>query len=198
MVNRLGTVRPEGMIYALLGDVRPIKGYDFEPGNVQLRSDKRPRPLVLRVHEGDCLEIAFQNLLSKDTQPWAPGVTSLQAVTRNASVHVAGMQLVKGITDDGTYVGANPKVKENFSGVVPPGGSAIYTLYAAAQGSYLMYSTPGDFNDFNSPPPAPNEQLTLGLFGAVNVEPPGSEWYRSQTSHEDFLRAAKKFLTIRA
>jgi len=192
MVNRLGTVRPEGMIYALLGDVRPIKGYDLEPGNVQLRADKRPRPLVLRVHEGDCLEITFQNFLSKDAQPWAPGVTSLQAVTRNASVHVAGMQLVKGITDDGTYVGANPKVKENFSGVVPPGGSATYTLYAAAQGSYLMYSTPGDFNGFNSPPPAPNEQLTLGLFGTVNVEPPGSEWYRSQTSHDDFLRAAKK------
>ena len=109
MVNRLGTVRPEGMIYALLRDVRPIKGYDLEPGNVQLRADKRPRPLVLRVHEGDCLEIAFQNFLSKDAQPWAPGVTSLQAVTRNASIHVAGMQLVKGITDDGIYVGANPR-----------------------------------------------------------------------------------------
>jgi hypothetical protein len=128
MVNRLGTVRPEGMIYALLGDIRPIKGYDLEPGNVQLRAGKRPRPLVLRVHEGDCLEIAFQNFLSKDPQPVAPGVTSLQDVTRNASVHVAGMQLVKGITDDGTYVGANPKVKENFSGVVPPGGSATYAI----------------------------------------------------------------------
>ena len=102
------------------------------------------------------------------------------------------MQLVNGIIDDGTYVGANPMVKENFSGVVPPGKEATYTLYAAAQGSYLMYSTPGDFNGFNSPPPGPNEQLTLGLFGAVNVEPPGTEWYRSQTSHEDFLRAATK------
>jgi hypothetical protein len=192
MINRLGTVRPEGMIYALIGDVLPITGTVLAPGNAKLRGDKRPRPLILRVHEGDCLEIEFHNFLSKDSLPVASGVTSLQAVTRNASIHVAGMQLVKGITDDGTYIGANPKVKANFSGVVPVGGAATYTLYAAAQGSYLMYSTPGDFNGFNNTPPGPNEQLTLGLFGAVNVEPRGTEWYRSQTSHTDFLRAAKQ------
>ena len=193
MINRLGTVRPEGMIFALRADVVPMTGTELKPGNVQLRSEKRPRPLVLRVHEGDCLEIAFQNLLNKDTQPVTAGVTSLQAVTRNASVHIAGMQVVNSITDDGTFVGANSSVNGNFSGVVPPGGKATYTLYASARGSYLMYSTPGDFNGFNNPPSiGPNEQLTLGLFGAVNVEPPGTEWYRSQTSHEDFLRAATK------
>jgi hypothetical protein len=192
VINRLGTVRPEGMIYALRGDVVPIKGTELGPGNAQLKPGKRPRPLVLRVHEGECLQISFENLLSTEPQPVLPNITSLQAVTRNASIHVAGMQAVSSITDDGTYVGANPMMGKNFSGVAPPGGTATYTLYAAAQGSYLMYSTPGDFNAFNNPPPQPNEQLTLGLFGAVNVEPRGTEWYRSQTSHEDFLRAAKK------
>lgn len=200
-INRLGTVRPEGMIYALLGDVVPSSGKTLSPGNVQLKSGKRPRPLVLRVHEGECLQITFTNYLSPVSLPVSsanpPTVVGIQSATRTASVHVAGMQLVNDIADDGTYVGANPiragapGKPANFSGVVPPGGTAVYTLYAAARGSYLMYSTPGDFDGFdNTSAQGPNAQLTLGLFGAVNVEPPGSEWYRSQTSHDDFLLAA--------
>lgn len=33
-------------------------------GHVKLRSDKRPRPLVLRANEGDCLRVTFTNLLA--------------------------------------------------------------------------------------------------------------------------------------
>lgn len=32
-------------------------------------------------------------------------------------------------------------------------------------------------------------QLGLGLFGAINVQPRGAKWYRSQVTHED-LKAA--------
>jgi len=199
-INRLGTVRPEGMMYALLSDVVPADGGTISAGNVQLKPGKRPRPLVLRVHEGECLQITFQNLLSPSILPVAPkGANNLplflatESTTRNASVHVAGMQLVNSIADDGTYVGANPVVNGNFSGVVKPGGKAVYTLYAAARGSYLMYSAPADFNGFDNPTTTgPNAQLTLGLFGAVNVEPPKTEWYRSQATHEEFLLTAKK------
>ena len=45
MYNRLGTVNPAGMIYALKQDVvaiDPLKG--IVAGNVRLRSNKRPRP----------------------------------------------------------------------------------------------------------------------------------------------------------
>ena len=38
---------------------------DLQPGAVMLRDGKRPRPIVLRVNEGDCLEIHFTNLLAK-------------------------------------------------------------------------------------------------------------------------------------
>jgi hypothetical protein len=203
VINRLGTVRPEGMIYALRSDVVPKSGSTLAPGNAQLKPGKRPRPLVLRVHEGACLQISFQNLLSPVALPVAsgnpPAVLPTQTPARTASIHVAGMQLVNSIADDGTYVGANPVVKsapgapDNLSGVVKPGGKAVYTLYAGARGSYLMYSTPADFNAFDNPSAqGPNAQLTLGLFGAVNVQPPGSEWYRSQTSHDDFLKASTK------
>jgi len=149
-INRLGSVRPEGMIYALLRDVVPSTGSTLRPGNVQLRPGKRPRPLVLRVHEGECLQINFQNFLNP--QP-LPTTGSLQPATRNASIHVAGMQLVNGIADDGTYVGANPQSGGNFSGVVPPGGQKTYLLYAVARGAYLMYSTPAGI---------PTSQLACG------------------------------------
>src|SRR4051794_22140931 len=43
--NRLGAVQPQGMIYALRRDVVPISGTVLSPGNVQLRPDKRPRPM---------------------------------------------------------------------------------------------------------------------------------------------------------
>ncbi len=89
--NRFGAFNPSGMIYALRRDVvenfdsddvesstnknseaqvRPYDRnnpqYDLKlAGNVKLRSDKRPRPLVLRANEGDCLEVTFTNLLAR-------------------------------------------------------------------------------------------------------------------------------------
>src|SRR5689334_25036599 len=78
MFNRLGTVNPNGMIYALKQDVvaiDPLKG--LVAGNVRLRSNKRPRPIVLRMNSGDCLQITFNNLLS-------PSPLSDQPATRSA------------------------------------------------------------------------------------------------------------------
>src|SRR5258708_15136922 len=117
------------MMFALQRDVVPISGTTLTAGNVQLRSDKRPRPLVLRMNVGDCLTINFTNLLApirKDND---------QVNTRNASIHVIGMQLVKSIADDGSFVGANT------SSLVAPGGSATYSLFAQHEGGYVMYST---------------------------------------------------------
>jgi hypothetical protein len=172
MINRLGTSRPQGMIYALRQDVVAIDAaQDLVPGNVQLRTDKRPRPLVLRVNVGDCLKIDFQNLL-------APAPKSLQQpVTRTASIHVTGLGPVTAITDDGFDAGANP------DGQVAPGGRMTYKLYAPAEGTYLLYSPAGDFNGFST------TQQMAGLFGAVNVEPKGAEWYRSQVSNADLAQA---------
>jgi hypothetical protein len=47
-LNRLGALEATGMMFALKRDVVPISGTTLTAGNVQLRSDKRPRPLVLR------------------------------------------------------------------------------------------------------------------------------------------------------
>jgi manganese oxidase len=173
--NRLGAVQPQGMIYALKRDVVPIDSTrGLVAGNVRLRDGKRPRPLVLRMNVGDCLEINFWNLLAptpKDDQ---------QPATRTASVHAIGMQLVDSIASDGSNVG------KNASSLVAPGGFAKYTLYAEREGSHLLYSgaaQTGGEGDGGS--------LNSGLFGAITVQQAGAEWYRSQLTARDMEMATK-------
>jgi hypothetical protein len=171
--NRLGAVEPQGMVFALLRDIVPINPtIGIAPGNVQLRSDKRPRPLVLRVNAGSCLQINFRNLLnSAKPDKDAPS-------TRTASVHATGMQLVGSIASDGSNVGANT------SSLVSPGGTATYTFFAEHEGGYLMYSagatTGGEGN---------GGSISAGLFGAIMVEPAGAEYYRSQVTADDLFYA---------
>jgi len=172
MYNRLGTVNPGGMIYALKRDVvaiDPLKG--IVAGNVRLRSTKRPRPIVLRMNSGDCLRITFTNLLS-------PTPLGDQPATRSAGIHVIGMELVGSLGSDGSNVGTNAP------SLVAPGGSTIYTLFATREGNNLMYSsaatTGGEGN---------GGTLSAGLFGSVNVEPQGAEWYRSQVTAADMTAA---------
>jgi len=171
--NRLGAVEPQGMIFALKRDIVPINPtLGLVAGNVQLRPDKRPRPLTLRMNVGDCLQINFTNLLADVPRDME------QPATRTASVHVMGMQLVDGINSDGSNVG------KNVSSLVKPGGSDIYKIYAEREGGYVLYSaaaTTGGEGDGGS--------LSSGLFGAITVQPKGAEWYRSQVTADD-LRLA--------
>jgi hypothetical protein len=172
MYNRLGAMNPGGMIYALKQDVVAIdaaKG--ITAGNVQLRADKRPRPIVLRMNSGDCLQITFTNLLSSiphDDQP----------ATRFAGVHVIGMELVGGITSDGSNVG------NNTPSLVGPGGTRIYTFTGTREGNNLMYSTAATTSGEGD-----GGSLPMGLFGSVNVEAKGAEWYRSQVTNEELKLA---------
>lgn len=172
MFNRLGAINPGGMIYALKQDVvaiDPAKG--LVAGNVQLRQDKRPRPIALRLNSGDCLRITFTNLLS-------PSPLSDQPATRSAGVHVIGMELVNGMGSDGSNVGTN------VPSLVSPGASTIYTFFATREGNNLMYSTAATTSG-----EADGGTLAQGLFGSVNVEPKGAEWYRSQLTQEEMKLA---------
>ena len=65
VLNRFSAFVPAGMLFALRADVVALDpSKPLRPGNARLRPDKRPRPIVLRVNEGDCLEVKFTNLLS--------------------------------------------------------------------------------------------------------------------------------------
>ncbi|HEX8692439.1 MAG TPA: hypothetical protein VF746_08480 [Longimicrobium sp.] len=177
--NRLGARDPDAMMYALQQDVEGLPGEDGVrqppgPGTVRLRQNKRPRPITLRMNVGDCLQIHLINWLS-------PNPRGEQPATRQISAHVAGMQLVTGILDDGSWVGANA------SSLIGPGQDRTYTYYAEREGAFLLYSTgqtTGGDGDGGT--------LSRGLFGAVNVEPRGAEWYRSQLTAADLLLATRK------
>ena len=67
--NRLGAQNPNWITYALLRDVVdvttrvPCSVAACSAGNVMLRPDKRPRPLVVRSVADGCLAVNFTNLL---------------------------------------------------------------------------------------------------------------------------------------
>lgn len=172
MFNRMGTVNPNGMIYALRQDVVPIdSAKGLIAGNVRLRADKRPRPIVLRMNSGDCLRITFTNLLSGSP-------LSDQPATRSAGIHVIGMELVGSIASDGSNVGTNAP------SLVSPGGSTVYTFSGTREGNNLMYSTAATTSGEGD-----GGTLAEGLFGSVNVERQGAEWYRSQVTAADLALA---------
>ncbi|HEV3468317.1 MAG TPA: hypothetical protein VG148_03280 [Pyrinomonadaceae bacterium] len=176
--NRLGAVNPAGMIYALRRDVTTINATSgVVAGNVKLRPYKRPRPLVLRMNAGDCLQISFQNLLDPNRKH------EDQPATRAASVHAVGLQLVNSIASDGSNVG------KNTTSLVEPNGTATYTFYAEKEGNHLLYSTAATTGGEGD-----GGQISMGLFGSVNVEPKGSEWYRSQLTEADLVAAQKRNL----
>ncbi len=204
--NRYGAYNPRGMVYALARDVvseeddgtsgtpeTPISALSEADvaklvGKVRLRSGKRPRPLVLRVNDGDCLQVKFTNLLPphEDGEEFVndPETGHLVPIevegprSRKASIHVNGLELAGDIRSDGAAVGRNP------SGLIDPGQSITYRWLARGEGGYFFYSS-GD--------PVSGEgnggQTGLGLFGSINVEPKGAKWYRSQVEHSDMAAA---------
>lgn len=176
--NRYGSFNPYGMMYALKRDVVRVDGAGGElgpitdanpgtPGFVRLRSDLRPRPLVLRVNQGDTLEITFTNLLG-------PNLGGLNApATRDASIVVSMI----------AAEGGNDPVKTGLSGIAP-GQTTIYKFNQIHEGMHIFqsYSAPaGGEGDGGS--------NTMGLYGAVIGEPATSEWYRSQVTKEDMALA---------
>ena len=171
-------------------------------GQVALRSDKRPRPLTLRMNEGDCLDITFTNLLDPiefifnlpgefpTGQILGLGVPIPQRVndqplTRVASIHIDGLYLVGDIGSDGSNVGKNTP-----SGLVAPGSSANYKYHAEHEATHLMYSMGATMGADGA-----GGSRTYGLFGAVNVQKKGAEWYRSQLTRQemDWATPAEEF-----
>ena len=205
MYNRLGASNVNGQMFALERDVilsktvgafaanTPITKTTLTPGqlagNVDLRPDKRHRPLVLRVRIGDCLTVKLKNLLTPAANPFNVPKTLAsgqqfnvfiddQVASRQVGFHAAGMQLVDTIASDSSFVG------NNASSLVASGGSASYKVYAEKEGVFLVKSDGATFGaDANQ------GQSSIGLFGQVIVEPKGAEIFRGQT-HEEELRLA--------
>ncbi|MDB5816735.1 MAG: putative multicopper oxidase, partial [Rhizobacter sp.] len=79
-------------------------------------------------------------------------------------------------------------VKRSFAlgSLVLPGQHAMTRLTGSHEGTYFSYSTGAMVGGEGD-----GGQIGLGLFGAVNVEPAGSRWYRSQVTHEVMAKVTR-------
>jgi hypothetical protein len=221
--NRLGAQNPNWITYALLRDVveatpdaagilqpgrvctDPLA--NCSPGNVMLRPDKRPRPLVVRSVAGSCLTVNFTNLLDPIQPGQAPnGPQQLNpdlpngglfndnfAADRCASFHAQGVELVNDMDDDGSFVGNNnPDASiaactlngEIKGGVIPPGQTITYNLYTPHEGTFTVNSYGATLGSEQN-----GGNLGIGMFAQLNVQPVGARIYRSQMTEEE-LRLA--------
>ncbi len=185
MFNRMGAQNVNGMLYALRSDVvskfdgkSEAAGGTLIPGFVELRKDKRPRPLILRARIGDCLEVNFENLLSFNDNPNNADNDIMtindQVMDRSVGFSPVGMNAVNDIDDISTNAGRNDNA------LLMPGESETYTLFAAAEGSHLIVSNAATFGGEGA-----GGNIGNGLFGAITVQPHGADFYRSQVTEED-------------
>ncbi len=186
MLNRLGATIPNGFVFALRSDT-----VTTGLGNLQLRPGRRPRPIVLRANVGDCLQVSFQAAIPasnfSNSTPQSPAIA-----TTEVSLHIQGQEWAASPLDDGSFVGKNntslatvPPSPIPTPPPAPPSGR-IYRLFVKNEGTFLLYT----MGDTEGDPVG--GQLSRGLFGALNVQPNGAEWYRSQVSQQDLALAQKK------
>ncbi len=197
MFNRLGAHNPNGMMFALRGDVVDntgvliTQGGNATPGQVTLRPDKRPRPLVLRVAAGDCLQVNLQNLLAFQANPngqandhenAANGELHVdaQVADRHVGFQVNGLQAFGSIND----ISANSGRNDNT--LLAPGQSRTYTLYAEREGTFAATSYGATFGSEGS-----SGNVGNGLFAQVVVLPKGGRAYHNTVTEEDMRLATR-------
>ena len=182
MYNRLGAQNVNGIIYALRRDVVPLgSATTLAPGQVTLRPDKRPRPLVLRVAAGDCLTVNFQNLLAPNANTTNPPAdftlppVNAQVASRMAGFHAQGLQLDRQhrrrrlLRGAGTARASWPREARRRTATSPRRRAPSWS--------------PATAPAFGSDGSAGNS--ANGMFAVVNVEPKGASFYRSQVSEEE-------------
>ncbi|MHC4091478.1 MAG: hypothetical protein ACYSVY_14610, partial [Planctomycetota bacterium] len=216
MWNRLGPQNINGMMFALRRDVvdsttlMPIGPEGGSPGNVTLRPDKRPRPLVLRMGAGDCLKYKVTNLLDLNPNPFPVGMLpdpnppvgvppqplvgaersgipftlniDDQVADRDISLRFQGTELLEDILDDGSNVG------ENMNSLIPVGGNKIFRIYAPEENTYVGTSYGATVGGEGL-----GGNTANGLWAVLNVGPKYSAFYRSQVTREEMDEATTGF-----
>jgi hypothetical protein len=161
--NRWGKTLPNARIFALDQDVAAITNWwrplaenaaDDPAGNRRLR----PRPLVLRANEGECVRVTLTNRLSPAE------VYGLPASPR-VGVQASGM--VVDIRSDG-----GARVGYNADPTVGIGQSTAYFWRVPSQEGMFL------FQDLATPAGGEHDAGSrgIGLYGGLAVEPEGSVW----------------------
>jgi hypothetical protein len=212
--NRLGAQNVNWQMFALQHDLvrnasgrgpRPLTAAEWTApsklvGKVTLRPDLRPRPLVLRVAAGECLQVNFTNLLTKVSNPHEAHKTLLptdhpmdqrsrdpnmdiddQVASRLAGFHPSGLELVGTIGSDASYAG------KNIGTLALPGQRRQYTFFAPQEGSFLVTNPGAAFGGEGTAGTS-----GTGLFGAVAVQPAKGRAYRGQVTEEELRLATRR------
>lgn len=212
--NRLGAQNVNWQMFALQHDLvssspgktpRPLTAEAWASpkallGKVALRPDLRPRPLVLRVAAGECLQVNFTNLLTPVSNPFEAHKVLLpaehpmdqrsrdpnmdiddQVASRLAGFHPNGLELVGAIGSDASYVG------KNIGTLATPGQRRQYTFYAPEEGSFLVTNPGAAFGGEGTAGTS-----GTGLFAAVAVQPAKGKAYRGQVTEEELRLATRR------
>ncbi|WP_439939121.1 SdrD B-like domain-containing protein [Nocardia sp. N13] len=166
--NRFGDVDPNGMVYVFEQDRAAVKNWHVplaadasaDPaGNRRLR----PRPIVVRANEGECVEVTFTNRL--DERALQGGAV----VEPRASMHVDAAATSAELA--GAHVG--------FTGDSTVGRGQTVTYYwraPAREGLYLIRDM-----GMSAGGEADGGSVAHGLWGGFAVEPAGSVWLDSHS-----------------
>ncbi|MBI4289119.1 MAG: multicopper oxidase domain-containing protein, partial [Chloroflexi bacterium] len=147
-VNRFGDNNPLGMMYVLDENIPAVRAQENKPLPDRVSVGLRDDPIQPLVIRANVGDCVVINF----TNRLAAG---------NASMNVRGLSVAA--TEIGSNLGLNP------DSTVPPGKSITYHWLVdnrrELEGSYVFRSL-GD----------PRRQVSHGLFGVINVEPPGSTY----------------------
>lgn len=141
--NNAGDHDTEGRMFVLAEDEQKV-----------VNGEMRPRPLVIRANQGDCVEVTLENHLFNVPEP------------NSLSMHIHYVAYDP-LGSDGTAVGWN------YNQGTRPGEKIRYRWYADEEGSIL-------FHDHMSA----GEKGFHGTFGTLIVEPTGSKWLHPKTGKE--------------
>ena len=161
--NRWGATLKSARIFVLEQDLMATKNWsrplaasaELDPAN---NRRLRPRPLVLRANEGECVKVTLTNRLSTSA---AHGQSSSPRV---------GIQAAGVVVDARRAGGA--KVGFNDDPTVGIGGSITYYWRVPAQEGLFL------FQDMAAPAGGEHDAGSrgIGLYGGLAVEPAGSVW----------------------
>ncbi len=163
--NRFGAFNPAGMVYALRKDVVDESGKSISEfsdgdmlklaGKVRLKENKRPRPLVLRVHEGECLKVKFWNLLSP--------LPTIQTTFKRADFPDGGIQ------------------RQSVQ-ITPPPGASLTDLSTPPRNPELPNSFPLPSQDASDLPTTRSASIHVNGLEYVNIGSDGANVGKNKSS----------------
>ena len=160
--NAWGDANPNGKVFVLQSDKSAVKNWHRPLSETDDKRRLRPRPLVLRANEGECVQVRLTNELDADPGDGLPTDPRVSMSVRGLAYDVQ--------TSGGSHAGYNDDT------TVGAGESVTQYWVAPQEGTYLFQDTAV---------PAGGEGdgglSAYGLHGALVVEPAGSVWRDPRT-----------------